>query len=107
LALIGDLRRFGSRHLSPKELAKRQSELLDWYYGWLARAVVERPTDNEFWRFQRSALRDMGLDLSRAKLTKAVVTRGSSSLLNPGKAVGKVLEMVKQKGGAIQARYYD
>jgi len=107
LALIGDLRRFGPRHLSPEELATRQSELLDWYYGWLARAVLERPNDKNFWDFQRGALKQMGLEFSRAKLAKAFVTRGFSSLLNPGKSAGKVLAMTGNKSGAIEARYYD
>lgn len=107
LALIGDLRRFGPRHLSPEELAKRQSELLDWYYGWLARAVLERPNDKDFWQFQRGALKQMGLEFSRARLARALVTRGFSSLLNPGKSAGKVLAMVGPKSGGIEARYYD
>jgi glycosyltransferase involved in cell wall biosynthesis len=106
LALIGDLRRFGPTHLSPAELAKRQSELLDWYYGWLARAVLQRPADKEFWRFQRSALREMGLELSRARLAKAFLLRSSASLLNPGKTAGKVRAIMGYKGG-IEAHYYD
>jgi glycosyltransferase involved in cell wall biosynthesis len=107
LALIGDLRRFGPAHLAPAEILKRQSELLDWYYGWLARAVLERPNDKDFWRFQRGALKQMGLDFSRAKLAKALVTRGFSSLLSPGKSAGKILAMVGPKSGGIEARYYD
>jgi glycosyltransferase involved in cell wall biosynthesis len=107
LALIGDLRRFGPRHLSAAELEKRQSELLDWYYGWLAKAVVERPNDKDFWRFQRNALKQMGLDLSRSRLARALVRRGFSSVVNPGKSASKVLAMVGHKGSGIEARYYD
>jgi glycosyltransferase involved in cell wall biosynthesis len=106
LALISDLRRFGPAHLRPAELAKRQSELLDSYYGWLARATVERPRDKEFWRFQRTALEQMGLELSRAKLAQAIVKTSLSSLFHPVESARKV-RALRQSKGAIQAQYYD
>jgi glycosyltransferase involved in cell wall biosynthesis len=106
LALIGDLRRFGRTYLSDPELAKRQLELLDWYYGWLTRALIERPGDKEFWRFQKAALQQMGIKLSRARLTRAFLQGGLASLLNPGESARKLLSMMRSKGG-VEAQYYD
>jgi glycosyltransferase involved in cell wall biosynthesis len=106
LALIEDLRRFGPSLLTSEELAKRQSELLDWYYGWLARAAIEKPRDKEFWCFQRTALEKMGLSLSRAKLAEALVRRGLESMFSPGESLRKVRAFRSSKG-AIQAQYYD
>ena len=106
LARIGDLRRFGPNHLSRSELLKRQSELLDWYYGWLPRALMEHAGEKEFWQFQKSALQQMGLELSLTRLLKAFLRRAFTALLKPVESARKVLALVRSKGG-VRAQYYD
>jgi glycosyltransferase involved in cell wall biosynthesis len=98
LAPIEDLKRFGPFYLTPAELAKRQSDLLNRYYRWLVRAVIEHPRDKEFWRFQRQALEKIGLVLSRAKLARSIVRNGLTSLLTPRESLRKVRAVWKGDG---------
>jgi glycosyltransferase involved in cell wall biosynthesis len=106
LAPIEDLRRFGPLYLTPAELAARHSELLNRYYRWLIRAVIEHPRDKEFWRFQRQALEKLGLALSRAKLARSFVSNGLISLLTPRESFRKV-RAVWKGDGAIRVQYFN
>lgn len=106
LAMVADLARFGPVYLDKGEFQMRLDHMLDQYYGWLAPAIFEHSGDKEFWRLQRSGLAEIGMQLSRGRLFKAVVRKGFSALLKPGKAVSQLM-VNKGKAGEIQAQYYE
>ena len=65
---LNELLSHGSQYLSEAEQKRRRSELLTDYYRYLAAQVYKR-RGPEFWSFHRSKLPEVGLPLSRPRLT--------------------------------------
>jgi hypothetical protein len=78
---------------------------MDKYYGWLVGALFEHSMGKEFWRLQKTGLRDIGFELSLAKLFKAFLVKGLELVVKPGVTIRKVLK-IKEKRGKVEARYY-
>ncbi len=79
---LAELLAYGPRYLSEAEQKRRLGELLQTYYGYLARQVYER-RGQKFWAFHRSKLAELGLPLSRARLTAHAALFALDLLLNP------------------------
>jgi glycosyltransferase involved in cell wall biosynthesis len=105
LALIGDLTRFGPKHLSPVELERRLADLMDTYYRVLVNILFSQSWDREFWRRQRSELRAIGLRFSSAALLKTGVKMMFGLLLKP-RVVMKRISRAKRNGAKVEAAYY-
>ena len=105
-ARIGDLVEMRSQILTGDEHHKVLTATMDWYYGWLVRALFERRRDDEFWKIQREGLKEIGFELSMWKLAKAFVMKGLSLLTTPGAALRKMAAM-KKHSGQIEAHYYE
>jgi hypothetical protein len=64
------LTQFGRTYLSNEEYDKRLNEIMDLYYKGLARSVLDFK-GKEFWRYQSSALKELGYSFSPWKMLKA------------------------------------
>ena len=106
LEALGDFCRFGPKYLSPAEMKKRRDYLTDWYYDALPRVLLEQSGNKEFWRQQKAALQELGLQFSFAKLLRTALSKGFWRLLNPSEAVKRLLE-IKRGAHKIEAQYYD
>lgn len=106
LATLGDFCRFAPKYLSEAEMKRRLVLLADDYYNALVPSLFERPRDKEFWRRQKSELREMGLQFSKAKVLKLAFSRGVRWFLRPHVAVKKMSELWRSSG-KIEAQYYE
>jgi len=106
LAMLGDFCQFGPKYLSRTERKQRSARLLDDYYSSLVPALLDQPTNKEFWQQQRTELQAMGLKFSRTRLLKVVFSRGRRLLLKPIVALRKIMAS-RKNAGRIESRYYD
>jgi len=102
-AFIADVARFGPYFLSPAECAQQLHVFTDKYYAWLVAALIENSFDKEFLEIQRAAMRQIGFELSTARIVKAALLRGVEFLGQPGSTSRKIAAMLRRKG-KIEAR---
>jgi glycosyltransferase involved in cell wall biosynthesis len=102
-ALLADLARFGPYYLSPAEREQQLRVFTDHYYMWLAAALIENSFDKDFLETQRAAVRQIGFELSTARIMKGALMRGIEFLENPRTTSRKISAMLKRKG-KIEAR---
>jgi len=69
LANLMILLKYGPRYLTQEEYEKRRREVLDNYYSFLARSVLDLQ-GNDFWRYQQSELQKLGHPLSTIRLIR-------------------------------------
>jgi glycosyltransferase involved in cell wall biosynthesis len=105
-ALIADLTRFGPVYLTPDELEKRLTHLMDYYYRWLVGAIVANRRDPDFWRIQRAELEDVGIRVTYAGLGKAALRKAIGILFRPREAMERVLAISRRDPHEIEAQYY-
>jgi glycosyltransferase involved in cell wall biosynthesis len=94
---ISDLLTYGEYYLTPHELQKRLTELLDEYYRYLAIAVVNC-RDRSYWQFQKARLDELGYPLDRIRLGKAIFAKVLNLLVSPGETLNKVFR--RRNGGS-------
>jgi glycosyltransferase involved in cell wall biosynthesis len=87
---LDDLSTYGSSYLTPAEIAARTRDLLDEYYKFLAISAVNF-RDQEFWKYHRKRLQEVGHPLDRGRLAMAVCMKLADLVLNPKETVERVL----------------
>ena len=88
------LLQYGPTYLTPAELGRRREELLDEFYELVAAGVVNLRS-REFWRYQRSAIRELGYPLLGARMARAVAAKLLDLVLNPKLTIDKVLRRAR------------
>jgi hypothetical protein len=78
---------------------------MNWYYSWLVRRIYEHRGDKEFWDVQKTGLREIGLEFSRARLYKAAALRAIEGISSPRAALTKVMGL-RKASKKIKAQYY-
>jgi hypothetical protein len=81
---------YGPRYLDAGSLRRRVRERLGGYYRFLAKSVLRR-RDKEFWEYHEAQLRQAGYPLSRARLTRAIVTFLLDKALSPKETIEGLL----------------
>jgi hypothetical protein len=104
-SLINDVVTYGPLFLSPDELKEALNDRLDHYYDWLISALIENSFSAKFLEAQREGLKEVGQDLSEARLAKAALNVGKSLLQHPRTTLKKLSILNKTKG-KVEARYY-
>jgi hypothetical protein len=84
--LLHLLVRHGSKYLTPEELTGRIQEVLREYYHGLG-ADLLKGRDEEFWRYHRGKLQELGYPFSRFRVALAAVAVIADLLLNPKASV--------------------
>jgi glycosyltransferase involved in cell wall biosynthesis len=102
-ALLDNVARFGPIYLTPEELKEHTRIAEDKYYSWLVPALLENSLNKEFLQVQKKGLREIGFELSPAKIAKAALLRGVELLESPGATTRKISAMLKRKG-KLEAR---
>lgn len=106
LSKVDDIARFGPKYLNPVELKECLTRTMNEYYSALVPNLFSQPGNKEFWQQQATALQEMGLTFSRAKLLTTAFRKGLRLFLQPGKAVKKVFA-IRGSAEKIEAQYYD
>ena len=100
-ALLADMARFGPLYLSPSELELHLGLATDKYYTWLVAALLENSFSKEFLDIQRAGLRDIGFELSNARIARAALQRGIEWVENPTVISRKLSAMLRRKGKVV------
>src|SRR6478735_8962238 len=100
-ALLADISRFGPLYQSPSELELHLQLATDKYYAWLVAALLENSFSTEFLDIQRKGLRDIGFELSNARIARAALQRGLEWVENPAIISRKLSAMLKRKGKLV------
>jgi len=93
---LQELLSHGSQYLSDAEVKRRRSQLLGDYYRYLAARVFERH-GQEFWDFHRSRLLEVGIPLSRARLTAEFGLYVLDLLLNPKSTIERIVRRLRRR----------
>ena len=88
------LTEYGPKYLTHDELEDRMDELLREYYEFLAAAAINL-RDDEFWRYHKTRIRQIGYGLHRTRLAQAICMKLLDLLLNPKHTIEKVLTRLK------------
>ena len=91
---LSDLGNYGSFYLTPAEIATRTEELLDEYYKFLAIAAVNF-RDDEFWKYHKKRLQDVGHPLNRRRLAGAIGSKVADLVLNPKETIGRIVRRTR------------
>jgi glycosyltransferase involved in cell wall biosynthesis len=102
-ALLADVARFGPKFLSEAECAEHVRIARDKYYNWLAAALIENSFDRKFLERQRTELRTMDFELSKAEIVKALFRRAGEFLMHPA-TTGRKLAAIRRRTGKVEAR---
>jgi glycosyltransferase involved in cell wall biosynthesis len=86
---------YGPIYLNPHELAARLKEVHRTYYEYLAAGVVNF-RDREFWHYHKKRMRDIGLDIDRYALSKAILVKTINLMLNPKQTIEKALRRINK-----------
>jgi glycosyltransferase involved in cell wall biosynthesis len=89
--LLHLLVRHGSKYLTPEELHARIQEVLHEYYHALG-ADLLKGRDEEFWRFHRGKLQELGYPFSRLRVAAAAGAIVADLLLNPKASIERALK---------------
>ncbi len=84
--------RYGPVYLSEEEYEKRSKQLVEKYYRFLAKSVLELK-EKEFWNYHGNELKKLGYPLRATRLFKALLLE----LANLDNAVGRVSRAIKRK----------
>jgi hypothetical protein len=84
------LQRYGPVYLDRLEYEECLRRYLKYYYRFLGKSVL-RKKDRQFWDYHKNALESLGHSLSTAKLFTILISIIAGVLLNPLKAVYKIL----------------
>jgi glycosyltransferase involved in cell wall biosynthesis len=88
-AWLNDLLQYGPAYLSKDEFERLVSKMLRGYHRFLAVNYFGRSQGEEFWKYHRGRLEELGYPLKRFALTKAVLTLTLQEVLNPEQALRK------------------
>ena len=86
---------YGPIYLNTNELEARLKEVLRTYYEYLAARVIEF-RDREFWHYHKKRMRDIGLDIDRHALSKAIFVKIINLMLNPKQTIEKALRRINK-----------
>jgi glycosyltransferase involved in cell wall biosynthesis len=89
-AFLNDLIQYGPFYLSAKELRKEVNEQLQAYHQFLAINLFLGFRGQEFWKYHRDRLEELGHPLVRIALLKAATKKVLREILNPMQAIEKV-----------------
>jgi glycosyltransferase involved in cell wall biosynthesis len=84
--------KYGPVYLNEEEYEKRSRQLVEKYYRFLAKSVLELK-EKEFWNYHRNELKKLGYPLRATRLIKALLLE----LANLDNAVGRVRLAIKRK----------
>jgi glycosyltransferase involved in cell wall biosynthesis len=90
-AKLGDLVTYGSKWLTPTEMAERGDQIAREYYEFLAASAFHRP-GKAFWTYHKRRLADCGQPLSGIRLAIAIGAKAADLLLNPKVTIKKVFK---------------
>lgn len=92
--ILYELVKYGPRHLTEAELARRVAEHLGDYYRYLGEQVWKR-RGKEFWSYHRGKLAEAGRPLDRARLTRAAAAYVLDRLGNPKRSLEGILRKLR------------
>jgi len=102
-ANLNDLLVYGPVFLSNEEFQFTLKLWLDRYHRFLAVHYFRRSQDEEFWRYHRGRLNELGFPLKRAQLVKAMLTLIWSEIRNPEHAIRKLRKLKAENIAKIPA----
>jgi hypothetical protein len=85
---LNDVQEYGACYLDSGEHKKVLKQVLNSYYEYLA-VSVNRYKDQDFWKYHKMRLAELGHPVSRWKLFVAGVRRILREIVNPGRAIRK------------------
>jgi glycosyltransferase involved in cell wall biosynthesis len=94
--LLHLLVRHGAKYLTPEELKARIDEILAEYYHALG-ADLLKGRDQEFWRFHRRKLEELGYPFSKLRLAAAAVSVAADLLLNPKASLERAIVAFRKR----------
>lgn len=95
-AYLKDLLEYGPVYLTKDELEKRITEILSYYYKFLAVGFINF-REKEFWKYHKTMLAELGYPFNRLRFVKAVCIKGIDLMLNPKQTIEKILKHMKAK----------
>jgi len=102
-ATLNDLIQYGPLYLDKKELEAKVKEYLNAYYELLATNYLAGRRGDDFWKYHRDRLEELGYPFSRGMLLKGAATRLVAEVASPGRAIKKVWSrVVKNSNGATR-----
>jgi glycosyltransferase involved in cell wall biosynthesis len=99
--LLHLLVRHGAKYLTPEELKARIEEVLRGYYHALG-ADLLKGRDQEFWRYHRRKLEELGYPFSKVRVVMAAMSVALDLLLNPKASLERALEVLARKRSATK-----
>jgi glycosyltransferase involved in cell wall biosynthesis len=93
-AILHNLLHYGPLYLNKEELDWQVGEVLADYHRYLAVNYVIGFRSEEFWRYHRDSLAELGFPLRRIDLLKAVILKTLEEVANPGQAIAKLRRRV-------------
>ena len=96
-AYLNDVIRYGPAYLNPEELKKTVHDTLRDYHRFLAVSYFLQSRGEDFWKYHRGRLAELGYPLKRGTLLGAAIGTIVREMLNPVQAVGKVWNYVFPK----------
>jgi hypothetical protein len=91
------LKAYGPVYLTPDEFERVVEERMDAYYKFLARALLT-PARREIWRYHREGLRELGIKVSRRRLSRAILQQLRQAAMSPGTEMRKVVRLMHSHG---------
>jgi glycosyltransferase involved in cell wall biosynthesis len=96
VAFVAD---YGRIFLSPEEFYKRFDEVLDeYYYDVLAPMFIKGCRKEEPWGYHRSRLKELGIELDRIELLRALIARIIDLVFNPKRTIEKLIKHQRAAG---------
>jgi glycosyltransferase involved in cell wall biosynthesis len=93
--------RFGRHYLTAEEYYYRSKKVLDEYYYDVLAAVVLKSYPNEAWSYHLGRLKEIGIELEKRRLAKAVAGRVFDLLGNPKRTAQKFF---KRRSAVAEAK---
>src|SRR4029453_8766087 len=88
------LLRYGPLYLTVDEFAARKEKVLAQYYRTLG-GCVWKMKNRQYWRFHRSRLKEIGVELEWSRVAKAAIQEAIVEARNPMTAMRKVVAVLK------------
>jgi glycosyltransferase involved in cell wall biosynthesis len=85
------LMRYGPIYLSRQEYEERMTILLNEYYKYLAERKIHF-VGGQFWDYQKRRFEELGYQIDKIRLTKAVFNKVMDLLFNPKQSIEKIIK---------------
>jgi glycosyltransferase involved in cell wall biosynthesis len=95
VATLETLLDYGPFYLTEQELTRRKAEVLKGYYRYLGGCFLKLKS-REFWRFQSSRMRELGLALDWSRVAGAAVKETFVEVKHPVNAFRKFMAILRQ-----------